>query len=68
MKKTALYKQLYKPVCKVHLAGVSYYLLYILPKGRKKPAGPYWYAYFRRSGKVKCKYIGKSLTEISKCE
>jgi hypothetical protein len=67
-KKKPLYKLLYKPVEKIHLAGVSYYLLYVLPKGKKKPAGPYWYAYFRRNGRVVCKYIGKTLTEISKSE
>jgi uncharacterized membrane-anchored protein len=67
-KKNPLYKQLYKPVEKLHIAGVSYYLLYVLPKHRKKPAGPYWYAYFRKNGRVVCKYVGKCLTEISKCE
>jgi predicted nicotinamide N-methyase len=53
---------------KFHLAGVSYYYKYVKNKNRKKLSGPYWYAYFWHSGKVKCKYVGKTITEISKYE
>ena len=24
--------------------------------------GPYWYAYYRQDGKVRCAYIGKTMT------
>jgi hypothetical protein len=62
-KKKPLYKLLYKPVEKIHLAGVSYYLLYVLPKGKKKPAGPYWYAYFRRNGRVIRKFDARMIVD-----
>lgn len=30
--------------------------------------GPYWYAYYRENGRMRCKYIGKNLPESARLE
>jgi len=49
-------------------AGISYQLEKILCGKNCKgcPHGPYWYAYFRKSGKVVSRYIGKEFKPPSK--
>ena len=52
-------------------AGATWYRLEMVRCGKqacKKCAaseghGPYWYAYFRKNGKMKSRYIGKNLAE-----
>lgn len=30
--------------------------------------GPYWYAYYRENGRMRCEYIGKNLPELASLE
>jgi hypothetical protein len=47
----------------VHVAGVTYQHKYIRcgKKHCRKWHGPYWYAFWKRGGRVGCRYVGKTL-------
>lgn len=36
--------------------------------GRGELHGPYWYAYYRENGRMRCEYIGKSMPEHQSLE
>ncbi|HEY9853327.1 MAG TPA: hypothetical protein V6D28_27895 [Leptolyngbyaceae cyanobacterium] len=57
-----------REVVKQEISGTTVYRLEKVKCGKPNchscPHGPYWYAYFRRNGKLVSKYVGKELKDV----